>query len=129
MFAELFILGFLAHLFADWFLQSDKIADLKNSPRNAQFWEHGLHHLILLLLVWDLKYWAVALLVCAFHVYIDTRTPLKWWRAAMKQKQADPQEDAHFNAVAMHVAFWQDQAAHLLILGIASKVITLVYGS
>ncbi|HRE87635.1 MAG TPA: DUF3307 domain-containing protein [Myxococcota bacterium] len=120
-FADLFILGLLAHLFADWFLQNDWQAANKVDLRHPAAWVHCALHLACLAVVWPL---AAALAVALSHALIDTRKPLVWWRILLRQKQWRADQPAETNAVAVHVAFWQDQAAHLLVLGFVAAVMS-----
>jgi hypothetical protein len=117
--AEMFILGLLAHLFADWFLQSDWQAAHKTNLKHPAAWVHFACHTTCMLVVWAPL---PALIATVTHALIDTRKPLVWWRKMLRQKQVDPTqpEGSFWNQAAMAVAFWQDQAAHILILGILS---------
>lgn len=112
--ADLFVLGLLAHIVADWFLQSDVMAAKKSDLRSPWAWAHFACHLGCMLVVWP---WLGALVVAASHALIDTRTPLVWWRRLMRQKSFDASKDTWWNVTAMQVAFWQDQCAHLAVLG------------
>lgn len=117
-FADLFILGLMAHLIADWFMQNAWQADNKANLRHPAAWVHFGSHLLLMALVWP--FWA-ALAVAVSHALIDTRKPLVWWRTLMNQTQVRLDQKAEVNAIAVHVAFWQDQAAHMIVLGLASR--------
>lgn len=120
-FADLFILGLLAHLLADWFLQNDWQADNKSNLRHPAAWVHCALHAACLTTVWPI---AAALIVAVSHALIDTRKPLVWWRTLTGQKQWRLDHSAEKNAIAVHVAFWQDQAAHMLVLGIVAAVLS-----
>lgn len=133
-----FILGLLAHLFADWMLQNDWQANHKTDLRHPAAWVHFGCHLTCMLIVWGFVW--PAFVVPVTHALIDTRKPLVWWRTLIGQKQVDmlmfnrvlgtPPDcidigrmKAAFgwNVAAMQVAFWQDQAAHILALGIFAR--------
>lgn len=116
-FADLFIVGLTAHLFADWFLQNDWQADNKASLLHPAAWVHFACHLICMALVWPIF---GALVVAVSHALIDTRKPLVWWRTLLGQKQVRADQPPEKNAVAVHVAFWQDQAAHIIVLAIVA---------
>jgi hypothetical protein len=127
--AALVLTGWLIHLFVDWFLQNDFMA--KNKMRfirlhNKQgheyrgLWPHpaglihaGLHFAAMLAIF---PLWAAAI-VGVTHWLIDLRRPLIWWRTAFRITQ-DPA-----NPASMHVAMWEDQIAHwLIIAGVAALV-------
>lgn len=115
MFADLFILGLCAHIVADWFLQTDWQAQNKIRLSHSAAWIHSGVHLACFLPVFG---WKGALIVFVTHILIDTRKPLMWWRSIIGQKMNDPSqpfESAH-NSIARHVAFWQDQMSHILVI-------------
>lgn len=141
-----FILGLLAHLFADWMLQNDWQATHKTDLRHPAAWVHFGCHLACMLIVWGFVW--PAFVVPVTHALIDTRKPLVWWRTLIGQKQVnmglivkafDPPDGSYpsqrykatmpsdiasafgWNVAAMQVAFWQDQAAHILMLGIFAR--------
>lgn len=64
----------LAHLIGDFIIQSEKwIAD-KEAKRWASpfLYIHSLiHFLLILLILWDIKYWPVALIIAVSHFFID----------------------------------------------------------
>lgn len=120
-FADLFILGLLAHLFADWFLQNDWQAANKVDLRHPAAWVHFACHLVCVAVVWPVL---GALVVAVTHALIDTRKPLVWWRTLLGQKQWRADQSPTHNTAAMLVAFWQDQAAHFLVLGFAAAVMS-----
>lgn len=122
MFADLFIVGLIAHLIADWFFQNDWQADNKPNLRHPAAWVHFGLHLACMVAVWPL--WA-ALIVAVTHALIDTRKPLVWWRTFTGQKQWRLDQPAEKNAIAVHVAFWQDQAAHIIVLAVVARLVTL----
>ena len=103
--SDLLILGIVAHLVADWLLQNDWMARNKASLRHAAAWVHGAIHFALMLLVFA---WPVALLVALTHMLLDTRRPLAWWRRAFRQTREGD--------VALHVAIWGDQVAHVVTI-------------
>ncbi len=121
--AEMFILGLLAHLFADWFLQNHWQTTHKTDLRHPAAWVHFGCHMACMLVVWAPL---PAVIAAVTHALIDTRKPLVLWRKMMRQTQVDPSkpDGSFWNQAAMAVAFWQDQAAHILVLGIVSVVAT-----
>jgi uncharacterized protein DUF3307 len=121
--SELFIYGLCAHLVADWFLQNEPMA--LNKVQLGHPWGiiHALLHVNCLLLFWrtvgepaTLRLAVVALTYGLAHYVIDLRTPLVWWRKLIGQTTEGD--------MAVHVAIWQDQAAHVLCVLAASVVMS-----
>lgn len=108
---NLFLKGLIVHLVADWFLQSDWMAENKSSLLHPAAWVHGGIHTIGNLLVFDPL---IAVSLGISHVLIDTRKPLIWLRWIFQQNPS--------KAVAPVFEIWQDQAAHLILLGIATLI-------
>jgi hypothetical protein len=109
--AELFIKGLLVHLLVDWFLQSDWISEHKADLRHPAGWVHGGLYAAGNLLVFSAP---IAIALGLAHVLLDTRKPLAWLRRLLQQH---PQ-----GAVAPVFEIGQDQAAHLILLGVAVLV-------
>lgn len=107
--------GMLIHLFVDWFLQNDWQARYKTSLKHPAAYVHSGLHLAGLLFLF---LWPAALFIAITHLLIDTRKPLIWWRNFIKQT-TDPN-----NPATIHVAFWQDQVAHIVIIALVSSWIT-----
>lgn len=103
------IWGAVAHLGADWMLQNEWMAKNKQWPDHLAAWVHAGIHFGALCLVFPPL--AAGLLGVA-HLFIDTRRPLQWWRAWMGQTTEGP--------MAVHVAIWGDQVAHLLCVAVAA---------
>ena len=121
MFMErMFIVGICCHIVADWFLQNDWMATYKTSLRHPASWIHSAIHGLCFAPFFGL--WSLA--IFATHILIDTRTPLIWWRKFYRMKSCDPSlpAESSWNMTAAHVAFWQDQMAHVLIIAIVSFV-------
>ncbi len=109
--AALTLSGILVHLFVDWFLQNDWMAQNKmkwsGSRPHGSGLVHAATHATGMMLVFP---WWAALLVGVTHWLIDLRFPLIWWRRTFRMT-TDPT-----NPAAMHVAIWQDQVAHFLVV-------------
>lgn len=119
-FASAFVVGLLAHLVADWFFQNEWQAANKNNLTHPAAWLHFGAHAACMLAVWP---WHAALIVAVTHALIDTRKPLIWWRARLRMTSYSPNASAQQNAMAVHVALWQDQAAHAIVLGIVAACV------
>ncbi len=122
-FANLFIIGLCCHIVADWFLQNDWMATYKTSLKHSAAWIHSGIHFACFLPWFG---WEAAAGIFVTHILIDTRKPLIWWRLLIGQKCNDPNlpPESVWNQVAMHVAFWQDQMAHVLVVAIAAWWVT-----
>lgn len=130
---DLILMAVAVHLFVDWFLQNDFMAANKMKwvavtdpvcpnpychnvncrynrplrlPHPAGLIHAGLHGLAMLLVF---PWWA-ALTVGVAHWFIDLRFPLIWWRKTFRMTTDTA------NPAAMHVAIWQDQVAHVLVI-------------
>lgn len=109
---KLLIWGIVIHLFIDWILQNDWMARNKSNLLHPAAWVHsGLH----LLGIWIIFPTWAAVLIAITHLLIDTRVPLVWWRKFYRQTTTGD--------VALHVALWSDQVAHIMVLAIAALVI------
>ena len=102
------------HLVADWLLQNHWMANNKTNIRHPAAWVHGAIHAVGMALAFPLS---VALALGAVHMLIDLRWPLIWWRKAFHQTQDGP--------VALHVAIWGDQVAHVACLALAVLIVSL----
>lgn len=114
-FAELTLVAIALHLFVDWFLQNDWQARNKATFMHPAGVLHSMLHYWAMLLVFP---WQWAAVVGVTHYLIDLRKPLVWWRKLARQT-TDPN-----NPATIHVAFWQDQVTHVLILGAIAWAIT-----
>lgn len=110
---EILLWGIVAHLITDWIFQNDWMALNKVSLRHPAAYVHsGLHLAAAGLAGLGL---AGSVFVGLTHLLIDTRVPLAWWRQAFRQTTAGP--------MAIHVAIWEDQVAHIAMLAIAAAVL------
>lgn len=101
---NIFIQAVVLHLIADWFFQNDWMAKNKHKFGTAMF-VHSFIHVLFMLFVFNVM---VSLLIGVSHALIDTRIPLYYWRRIFKQTTE--------GEAAMHVAIWQDQVLHVLVL-------------
>lgn len=128
MFATLFILLYVAHLTADYVLQTDHQASLK-AAKSAAGWRANLSHAgthtlttaaalalggWVLNLAIGLPAIALAILwITASHALIDRRWPVTWWMTNTGST------DWISRGGAAHV----DQTAHILALAVAALVL------
>lgn len=104
--------GIVIHLFCDWILQNDWQARNKSSLLHPASWIHsGIHFLGLLLIFSPV----VALAIALIHLLIDTRVPLQFWRKIYRQTTEGD--------VALHVAMWSDQVAHITVLAVTALLV------
>jgi hypothetical protein len=113
--SDIALAAILIHLFVDWFLQNDWQAQKKVIVGHPAGILHATMHGAATLLVFP---WWAALTVGVTHYAIDLRRPLLWWRRTFRMT-TDPN-----NPAAIHVAFWQDQVSHMLIVALLAGVIT-----
>lgn len=111
---DLLVWGIVIHLFVDWFLQNDWMAKNKASLRHPASWVHSGSHAIAMLLIFPPL---AVLLIGILHILIDTRRPLQWWRNFYRQTRE--------GEVVLHMAFWQDQVAHILVIVVVVLILRL----
>lgn len=147
---ELLVWGLLAHLVADWLLQSDWMAANKAEragdgsggwwDRHPAAYAHaGVHALAFApLLGW------VSLPLAVVHLVIDTRTPVAWWARLIRQTPPNPEPisvlariDLQRPIEAENVARYMpsdidllvrmavDQAWHVVTIAVAALLVTL----
>lgn len=104
--------GALAHLVADWLLQTDWIARNKSSLNHPAAWTHGA---IVAVTARSVYSWPVALSVALAHVAIDSRRPLRWW-FRLTSGGAQQCDDGTRQMVGVTC----DQVLHGLVLAVAS---------
>lgn len=110
--SERLLRGIVAHLVADWLLQSDWMARHKEKPGHPAGILHALIHVEALSFAFPIGW---ALLLGVVHYVIDLRFALRGWRKLIGQT-TDPA-----NPVSMHVAIWTDQVAHILTIAIVAE--------
>lgn len=128
---SLMVWGLVAHLIADWPLQSDWMAKNKASLRHPAGYVHaGLHGLALALVFG----WVAAPLALS-HLLIDTRKPVAWFSKVMRQTQPGTRlltgggeevkpTTVPLMDVGMEVRFWVDQVWHVACIAIAALLVT-----
>ena len=97
------------HLVVDWLLQNEWMACNKTNLKHPAAYVHSGLHALGLLLVFP---WYLAFGVGVTHLLIDTRRPVTWWIAKIKQMPRTA-------PVYKDVEIWMDQIFHLLMLVIA----------
>ena len=97
--------GLVAHLVADWILQTDWMARNKVSLRHPAAWTHAATHAACLALALG---WQAGLVLGFIHLLIDTRVPVAWWMRVFKKCDRAPEAGA--------IAIWLDQALHIVCI-------------
>ncbi|MCC5905564.1 MAG: DUF3307 domain-containing protein [Balneolaceae bacterium] len=99
----------IAHLIGDFFLQTRKSIDDKEKKtwKSRYLFFHVLTHFVLILiLLWDISYWPVALLIAATHFLIDG-IKLTFQTEITRQVWFWIDQAAHFGVlIAVWVIFW-----------------------
>jgi len=94
--------AFVAHLVADWLLQTNWMARHKSSVRHPAAWVHASIYGVCLGLALN---WEAGIVLGLLHVLIDTGIPLRWWMTHFKESADVPE--------ALHIAIWADQVIHI----------------
>ena len=94
--------GLVAHLVADWVLQTDWMARNKISLRHPAAWTHAAIQAVCLGLALG---WQAGLVLGFVHLLIDTRAPVAWWMRVFKKCDSAPQ--------AALIRLWTDQVTHI----------------
>lgn len=134
--SDILVWGIVLHLVADWPLQSDWMANNKQSLRHLAGYVHAGIQGSLLSLVFG---WA-AIPLAVIHLLIDTRVPIVWWGTKVVE-QTQPQghrveaiirDDESFGRfiqvplydIGLEVRFWTDQVFHIICIAIAALLVT-----
>jgi hypothetical protein len=136
----LILFGWLLHWIADWYLQNEWMALNKAKRKiandggksallawlddksvfvyNSHWWHrhpaayvHAGIHTIIQLLIFP---WWGAFIIGLLHLIIDCRWILDKWGQLMKQTTEGP--------IAIHIAIWRDQVAHLLVIALVATI-------
>jgi hypothetical protein len=118
---DLLVWALVAHIVADWLLQTEWMAVRKTSLRHPAGYVHGGVYALSMLFVFP---WTLALLIGAIHVLVDTRVPVHWWMRRVKRMPFDPNGGPHTSPAANpHVGVMTtvveaavDQALHVLTI-------------
>jgi hypothetical protein len=122
----LVVWGLVAHLIADWPLQSDWMARNKAWPWRWSIlgllpaFTHAGIHAVALGVVFG--YWPGMALGLA-HLLIDTRVPVAWFSKVMRQTPPDPAAFPLMD-IGATVRFWVDQVWHVACIAIAALIVT-----
>ena len=118
MATTLVVWGVIAHLIADWPLQSRWMAENKTSLRHPAGWVHGGIHFLAMLLVFPP---VVAAILALSHILIDTRILFNWWlKVYLKTDEETP--------IFQHVAIWFDQVIHVICIAAAALIVDRFLG-
>ena len=108
---ELLVWALIAHVVADWLLQTDWMAVNKVNLRHPAGYVHaGVYTLFML----PLFPWFLALLIGVTHLFIDTRGPVHWWMRNIKRVSSGAYATTGFVESAV------DQAFHVVVLAAAA---------
>jgi hypothetical protein len=107
--------GIVAHLIADWLLQSAWQADNKTNLKHPAAWVHSGIHTALYFFIFQ-PY--IAILIGLIHLGIDTRKPMNWWGRKINQTT--------HGDIALHIVIWRDQVMHILIIALAALLNTII---
>ena len=99
--------GLVAHLIADWPLQTDWMAKNKADLRHPAAWVHGSTHAFLLGVALG---WQAGLVLGALHVLVDNRALLRLWQTHVQKTVAGP--------TALHTRIWTDQVVHIALIAL-----------
>ena len=97
--------GLVAHLVADWILQTDWMARYKTSLWHPASWTHAATHAVCLGLALG---WPAGLVLGFVHLLIDTRLPVAWWMRNVKKCSQSPE--------VVTIAIWLDQTLHIVCI-------------
>jgi len=99
--------GLVAHLVADWVLQTDWMVCNKTSLFHPAAWIHaGIQTLAISFAIG----WEGGIVLGIIHLLIDLRIPLQWWIRVVKRTTGEP--------MGLHVFLWTDQVLHILALAL-----------
>jgi hypothetical protein len=144
--SDLLVWGIVAHLIADWPLQSDWMAKGKALPWRwsisglAPAFVHAGIHAVALGLVFG--YWP-GMVLGLTHLLVDTRVPVAWFSKVMRQTPPGPpafwkprgmgceaelgpkveRPAAMLMDLGTTVRFWTDQVWHIALIALAALVI------
>jgi hypothetical protein len=108
---ELLVWALIAHVVADWLLQTDWMAVNKVNLRHPAGYVHAGVYTIFMLPLFP---WVLALLIGVTHLFIDTRGPVHWWMRNIKRVSPSA------NATTGFVESAVDQAFHVVVLAAAA---------
>jgi hypothetical protein len=125
---ELLVWAMVAHVIADWLLQTEWMAVHKTSLRHPAAYVHaGVYTLLML----PLFPWLLAVLIGGIHLLVDTRIPVYWWLRVIKQMPPKDSQNAclpesslmGFRTTTAIVEAAVDQSFHLVTLAAASLAV------
>jgi hypothetical protein len=99
--------GVVAHLVADWILQTDWMVRNKVSLRHPAAWVHAAIQVACLGLALG---WPAGLVLGSIHLLIDTRVPVGWWMRVFKKCSQAPE--------VVMIGIWLDQVVHVVCIAI-----------
>jgi hypothetical protein len=125
---ELLVWALVAHIVADWLLQTEWMAVHKTSLHHPAAYAHaGVYALGM----WFVFPWPLALGIGAVHLLVDTRVPVHWWMRVIKRMpfeagsgpRTDPASNPHVGVMTTVVEAAVDQALHVVTIVAAIGVL------
>lgn len=100
-----FELGVVAHLIADWPLQTQWMVINKTNFLHPAAWVHaGIHGLLLGLAI----SWQAGMALGLLHMLVDNRVILWWWQTNIQKTVDGP--------AVLHTRIWTDQVVHIALI-------------
>ena len=127
--SDLVTWGYIAHLVADWPLQSDWMAQNKSNLRHPAGYVHAGIHGLLFAVIFG---WA-AIPLAVSHLLIDTRKPVEWWTSLMSQKKPSglsvgTAEGIEPPIAVIDMGLWvklmMDQVFHVICVAVAALAVS-----
>ena len=118
---DLLVWALVAHITADWLLQTEWMAVRKTSLRHPAAYAHAGVYALCMALVFP---WPLALAIGGAHLLVDTRVPVHWWMRVVKRMPFErdggphthPAANPHIGVMTTIVEAAVDQAFHVLTI-------------
>ena len=118
---DLLVWALVAHIVADWLLQTEWMAVHKASLRHAASYTHAGVYALCMAPVFP---WPLALTIGGVHLLVDTRVPVHWWMRVVKRMPFErnggphthPAANPHVSVMTTVVESAVDQAFHVLTI-------------
>jgi hypothetical protein len=122
---ELLVWALIAHVVADWLLQTDWMVTNKVNLRHPAGYVHAGVYTLFMLPLFPLP---LAFLIGVTHLFVDTRGPVHWWMRTIKRMPGHPPSGSNEHApdnsrvttMTAVVESAVDQAFHVVVLAAAA---------